>query len=306
MPPVRILVVDDFESWRRFICSILEKNSELKVICEASDGLEAVQKAEELKPDLIVLDIGLPSLNGIEAARRIRKVAPESKILFLSQVSSAEVVQDALSLGALGYVVKANAARELLPAIEAALRDRQFVSSGVKDYELSVGTYTHAPHGHEILFFPDDAFLLDTFSRAVADALNAGNAAIVLVTEPHMALLLQRLEKQGLDVGHAIQEGSYIPLDVTKALSAMMVGGLPDPVRFLDGITGIIEAATKATKTKQPRIVLCGEGVALLWAEGKEDAAIRVEQLCDELAQSHEELDVLCAFPLRGLHAVET
>jgi len=305
VPSVRVLVVDDFEPWRRFVCLMLGKLPELQDICEVSDGLEAVQKAEELKPDLILLDIGLPTLNGIEAARRIRKLAPESKILFLSQETSADVVQEALSLGARGYVVKTNAGSDLLPAIEAVLRDRQFVSSGVNDCELSGGTYAQAPHRYEILFCSDDAFLVDTFARVIAAALNAGSAAIVLVTEPHRALLRQRLEKQGLDVGRVIQEGTYIPLDVTKSLSAMMVGGLPDPVRFFDGISGLIEAATKAAKTKQPRISVCGEGAALLRAEGKVDAAIRFEQLCDEVAKTRE-VDVLCAYPLGNVLAVGT
>jgi DNA-binding NarL/FixJ family response regulator len=102
---------------------------DLQVIGEVSDGLEAVQKAEELKPDLILLDIGLPTLNGIEVARRIRKLAPESRVIFLSQESSAEVVQEALSLGARGYVVKANAGRELLAAVEAVILGKTFVSS---------------------------------------------------------------------------------------------------------------------------------------------------------------------------------
>jgi DNA-binding NarL/FixJ family response regulator len=298
-------VVDDFEPWRRFVCSTLEKAPELQVICEVSDGLEAVQKAEELRPDLILLDIGLPTLNGMEAARRIRKLAPESKILFLSQESSGDVVQEALSLGAWGYVVKVNAGSELLPAVDAVLRDRQFVSRGINDCELSEGTYAQAPHRYEILFFSDDAFLVDTFARVVAAALNAGNSAIVLVTEPHRALLRQRLEQLGLDVRNVIQEGTYIPLDVTKSLSAMMVGGLPDPVRFFGGISGLIEAATKAAKTKQPRITVCGEGAALLRAEGKVDAAIRFEQLCDKVAKTRD-VDVLCAYPLSSVHAVET
>jgi DNA-binding NarL/FixJ family response regulator len=305
LPSVRVLVVDDFEPWTRFVCLMLEKVPELQVICEVSDGLEAVQKAEELKPDLILLDIGLPTLNGIEAARRIRKLAPESKILFLSQESSADVVQEALSLGARGYVVKTIAGSELLPAIEAVLRDRVFVSSGINDCGLNAGTYVQAPHRYEILFFSDDAFLADTFARVVAAALNAGNAAIVLVTETHRALLRQRLEKQGLDVERVIQEGTYVPLDVTKSLSAMMVGGLPDPVRFFGGIRGIIEAATRAAKAKQPRISVCGEGPALLRAEGKVDAAIRLEQLCDEAAKTLE-VDVLCAYPLGSVLVVQT
>ena len=127
-PPVRALVVEDNEPFRRFVCSSLGELPELQIVCEVSDGLEAVQKAEELQPDLIVLDIGLPSLNGIEAARRIRKLSPNSKILFASQDSAPDVVQEALSLGALGYVLKAHAATDLLAAVEAVLRSEQFVS----------------------------------------------------------------------------------------------------------------------------------------------------------------------------------
>jgi len=122
-------VVEDFASFRQLIRSTLGKNPGLQVICEVLDGPEAVHKAEELKPDLILLDIGLPTLNGIEAARQIRKLAPESKIIFLSQESSAEVVEEALSLGAWGYVLKTRAGSDLLPAVEAVLSGKRFVSS---------------------------------------------------------------------------------------------------------------------------------------------------------------------------------
>ena len=128
MSSVRVLVVDDHEPFRSFVCSTLGKRPELQIVGQASDGQEAVQKAEKLHPDLILLDVGLPTLNGIEAARRIRKLSPDSKILFVSQESCADVVQEALSLGALGYVVKAQAGSELLPAVEAVCRGRQFAS----------------------------------------------------------------------------------------------------------------------------------------------------------------------------------
>jgi DNA-binding NarL/FixJ family response regulator len=125
---IRVMVVEDFQSFRRFVCSKLEQRPELRVVCEVSDGLEAVQKAEELKPDLILLDIGLPTLNGLEAARRIRGFAPESKIIFSTQETSAEIVQEAMRLGARGYVYKTHADGHLLPAIDAVLSGRQFVS----------------------------------------------------------------------------------------------------------------------------------------------------------------------------------
>ena len=141
---VRVLVVDDYEPFRRFICSTLETRPELQVVGEASDGLEAVHKAEELQPDLIVLDIGLPTLNGVETARRIRKLSPESKILFVSQESSANLVQEALRLGAVGYVVKSHAGSELLAAVEAVCRGRVFVSSGTSGHDFT-GTSDAAP-----------------------------------------------------------------------------------------------------------------------------------------------------------------
>ena len=129
MPSIRVLVVEDFLPFRQFIRSTLENQNGLQVICEVADGLEAVRKAEDLKPDLILLDVGLPTLNGIEAARQIRKLSSESKILFLSQESSADVVQEALSTGAYGYVFKTRAGSDLLPAVEAVIMGKRFVSS---------------------------------------------------------------------------------------------------------------------------------------------------------------------------------
>jgi DNA-binding NarL/FixJ family response regulator len=137
MSSVGVLVVEDFEPFRRFITSTLRQSPELQIICEVSDGFEAVQKAEELHPDLILLDIGLPTLNGVEAARRIRQLVPDSKILFLSQESDADVAQEALSLGAWGYVVKANAGSELLVAVHAVICNKRFVSSALARYDLS-------------------------------------------------------------------------------------------------------------------------------------------------------------------------
>jgi DNA-binding NarL/FixJ family response regulator len=127
--PVRVLVVEDFIPFRRLILSILASMPDLQVVGEVSDGVEAVQKAVELQPDLILLDIGLPSLKGIEAARQIRKLVPESRIIFLTQESSADVVQEGLRSGARAYVVKTKSGGELLTAVKAVLSGKTFVSS---------------------------------------------------------------------------------------------------------------------------------------------------------------------------------
>jgi DNA-binding NarL/FixJ family response regulator len=134
---IRILVVDDFDLLQLFVADSVEDQPDIQIIGVASDGLEAVQKAEELEPDIILLDIGLPKLNGIEAARQIRNLAPRSKILFSSANSDQCAVRAAFSVGGCGYLVKSDAAADLLPGIKAVALGEQFVSSslmGCRDF----------------------------------------------------------------------------------------------------------------------------------------------------------------------------
>ncbi len=125
--PIRVLVADDFAPFRRFVATLQQEQPELQIVGEVTDGLDAVQKAQELQPDLILLDLALPTLNGFEAARRIRTVAPKSRILCVSQEASADIVRAAICAGARGYVVKADAGSELLIAIDAVLRGERFI-----------------------------------------------------------------------------------------------------------------------------------------------------------------------------------
>jgi ActR/RegA family two-component response regulator len=281
-----------------------------------SDGLEAVRKAEELQPDLVVLDIGLPSLNGIEAARRIRRLSPSSKILFLSQESASDVVHEALSLGALGYVVKAHAGKELLAAVDAVLQGKQFVSDGLSvNRFLDVEEQSHdrvrqnearsllrlkkeeATRSHAVQFYSDDESMLAGFTRFIETALTAGNAVIVIATPSHRENLLLRLQAHGIDSAASIEQGRYIPLDVAETLSKYMPTDLPDPVRFSKATSELIVTAAKAVEAMHGRVVACGECAPTLWAQGKAEAAIQLEHLWDEMSEAYH-VDVLCGYVL--------
>jgi DNA-binding NarL/FixJ family response regulator len=128
MSLVRVLIVDDFDPWQSLVIARLGQQPHFRIIGLAADGMEAIQKAEELQPDLILLDVSLPKLNGIEAARKIRKLVPKAKILFLSASPDPDVVRAAFFAGGAGYVLKSDAAVALLPGTEAVLRGKQFVS----------------------------------------------------------------------------------------------------------------------------------------------------------------------------------
>ena len=134
---IRVLIVDDIEPFRQLLRLTLQDKPELQTVGEASDGEQAIELAQALQPDLILLDIGLPKLNGIEAARRIREAAPRSKIIFCSQESSVDVVQAAFSAGAAGYVVKMDAGSELLTAVDVVLRGEQFVGSRFAGHDFT-------------------------------------------------------------------------------------------------------------------------------------------------------------------------
>lgn len=317
---IRVLVVEDFEPWRRFYCSTLQKQTEFQVIGEVSDGQLAIQQAQKLHPDLILLDIGLPTLNGIEAARRIREVSPASIILFVSENLSADIAEEALSAGAGGYVVKSDAASELLTAISAVLEGKKYVSASLAGHGLSDSSDQHDadhPHlssvlsftqpqnvansrRHEVGFYTEDHHFLDDVTRFIGAALKSGNAAIVMATASHRESLLLQLQAHGVDMGAVIKQGRYIALDAADTLSLFMVKGMPDPIRCLELLGDLIITATEAANGERPRVSIFGECVSLLWAQGNVDAAIEVEKLGNKLTRIHN-VDILCGYSHSGV-----
>lgn len=232
---ISILLVDDNKPWRRFVGLTLQTRDKLQVIGEVGDGMEAVARAQELQPDLIVLDVGLPTINGIEAARQIRKVSPASKILFLSQARSAEIAAEALATGACGYVVKSDGARELLRGIRTVLDGKTFVSASLCDKNLTIpkDERVHYPsefqplrqadgnatQNHKIHVFGDEPAFVDGVAGFIAATLRNGRPVVVLATEPHRASIARKLSEDGVDVGTAVKGKLFTTLDVADSVA---------------------------------------------------------------------------------------
>ncbi len=292
--PLKILVVDDFEKFRKYLCSLLEQDARFQVIGQASDGLEAVQKAAELKPDLVLLDVGLPRLNGVRTAQQVRKVAPLAKILFISQEFSFDVVEAALRSGGLGYIHKSHVSRELLPGIEAVNQGQYFVSRQLK--EKFRKTKGGSSVRHEIQLYSGDALLVEGFANFAAAELGAGRAVIVAATGLNRTAILERLKSLSVDVDDAVARGTLIPLDAAEALSKFMGDEMPDPDQFFEFMESLIGTASRVA----PRVAVCGEIAPQLLAIGKPLQALRLEQLWDTAVHGFH-VDTLCGYALNGL-----
>ncbi len=137
MPALRILVADDHEIVRRGLCALLKSHAGWDVCTEAADGREAVESAKQLDPDIVILDIGMPNVNGLTAARQILQNDPQQKILFLTITDSEQIVREVLQAGARGFVLKSDAARDLLTAVEALEKNRTFFTRRVSEMILN-------------------------------------------------------------------------------------------------------------------------------------------------------------------------
>jgi DNA-binding NarL/FixJ family response regulator len=314
--PIRVLVVDDYKPWRRFFSATLRKRPDFRVISEASDGLEAVQKAQELQPDIILLDIGLPTVNGIEAARRIREVSPASKILFVSENRSVDIAKEALNTGAGGYVVKSDAAKELLPALRAVLKDERFISAylmteGFSDLPIVVppppARKLAANGSHRCEFYRDDASLVEGFTEYIKSALECGAAVTFVATESHRASVLQRLKAHALDdLGVLIGQGRYNTVDVMETLP-MLIGedGRLDLAQCSKVLGELIARAPKTVTSGRNRIVACGEFAPVLLKEGKIEAAVEMEHLTNEFTRKYN-IDVFCGYSYTAMPLKES
>lgn len=306
-----IFVVEDFEPFRRLVCTMLQANRQIKSITELGDGLQAVEKARQLQPDLILLDIGLPGLNGLEAARQIKVLSPHSRTIFVSQETDIDIVREAFGIGASGYVAKADAAGELHTALNTVLEGGQFLSSRFANHDVLSTTNQHTPYSktrsgsprlhegslHDVVFYYDQSSFLETVSNFLGSALKSGDAAVAMLTKANNDAVVERLQTMGLDVPRLTQEKRYLCMDPAEILATIMVKGLPDRTQLLKITKNVSQRVAKTLKERHNCIALCEECGPLLWSQGNAEGVVRLEQLWSEIGQSHA-LHVLCMYPV--------
>lgn len=290
----RVLIVEDYEPFRHAIRELLGHRPDVRIVGEAADGVEAIRQAEAHRPDVVLLDIGLPGLSGMAVADWLRESAPETRVMFVTNESSVEVMESAFRKGAHGYVYKPRAQRDVLPVFDAVIRGGRFVSGGLERIERGD---TLASHRHDLMFCSSDAVLVEALTRFIAGHLYDGYSVVVLVTEAHDARIRRSLQALHLDPGLAIRQGRYVPVNIGELLEAVLVDGWPDTARFLATAGDLLDAACRRAGREHARLAACGECAPALWVEGHIEVALQLEHLWDEFASSHQ-MDVLCVYPL--------
>jgi DNA-binding NarL/FixJ family response regulator len=303
---VRVLVVDDFEPWRRHIASTLGQNPRWQIVGEAANGPDAIEKAADLQPDLILLDVGLPAVNGLEAAGRILARDPNLRILFVSEHQASEIAEDALCSGARGYICKSDAGRELSPAMEAIAAGRRFVGERFGGRAVEGQAHRSSPNSrrHEALYYSSDVPLLDQWASIAQAALRTNATFLLLATDSHEHTLQSMLQDRGVNIVRAVRDGRYVSWNADETLSKFMVGDQVDETRVWTSVTSVMLSAARGSTAAPPHVIACGECAPTLCAQGKAEAAVRLEQLWNEVTTTYR-LDTFCAYSSEGCQCAD-
>lgn len=298
-----VLVVDDYEPWRRRVAAELDKSGRWRVVGECEDGGEAVLEASARKPDLIILDIGLKTMNGVEAARRIIADDPGARILFLTGQQSPEVAEAALATGARAYLLKPEAGGALLRAVEAVAAGARFISAGLPPEVVDAITPPVNGHSHHAAFHSNNAALVYEYARFAENALGRAQPVLIIAPRASLARVREELEARGVQIERAIRAGRYEAFDVESELSKLMPDGRYDRERFRGAAVSMLDNAAKKAGGGR-RAAACGEIAPQLWRSGRGDTAIDIERVWDETARATG-ADVLCGYCVDGARLEE-
>lgn len=298
-----VLVVDDYEPWRRRVCAELEKGSRWRVSGEVADGESAVREARAGRPDVIVLDIALPGLNGVEAARRILAENPGARILFLTGQSSSDIAGAALEIGAAGYLLKIDAGGRLQLAVETVAAGARYISPSLAGRVVDVTRQSSgsAVHRHAAVFHVDESPLVDDYVRFAEASLADGQVVIGVADHARLLKIAERLEARGVALDVAVREGRYRAIDMAPEFAALVRDGRADYESVLRSALAVL---AQAASSSERGVAVFGEMAPLAWKEGYVEAALTLERAWDE-AVRRTGAAVLCGYVIDGARVAD-
>jgi DNA-binding NarL/FixJ family response regulator len=320
MSTVEILIADDRELFRRMVRSLVESQSAYHICGEAGDGLQAIERARQLRPDVVLMDINMPRMNGLEATRIIGREIPECNVIIVTQNDARIAREQAREVNAKGFVTKSDLSRDLLPMIEkcrkakpeareaktAKARIVQWKGAAMENNSLhqtkSAASHAEpwcgvlnsaAPRDHIVQLYQDQQFLNRAVCRFAAAAIMNGEGVILVPTVAHWDAFRPRLESEGVDVKAAEKRGQLTVVDADNLLPTFMRDGMPDSPVFLGLAQNVISQARG--EGRYPKVRWWGEMVNILWERGDVAASMQLEDQFDQLAHE-QDIAIFCSF----------
>jgi DNA-binding NarL/FixJ family response regulator len=307
---VEILIVDDHERFRRTLRSFVESQPEYRVCGEAGDGIDAIEKVRRLRPDIVLMDISMPRMNGLDAAQVIRNESPNCCVILVTQNSANIAREQARRVEAQGFVTKSDVSRDLLPTMgRVAMGKSSRLDSKKTEHRASPEEAdgiapnqeepwwgllgSAAPRDHIVQLYQDQQFLNRAVCRFAAAAIANGEGVILVPTVAHWDTFRPRLESEGIDVKAAEKRGQLTIVDADNLLPTFMRGGMPDSPVFLGLAANVITQAHG--DGRYPKVRWWGEMVNILWERGDCAASMNLEDLFDKLAHE-QDIAIFCSF----------
>jgi len=266
-------------------------NTQFDVVAAVSSGYAAIEATARLNPDVVVLDIAMPGLDGFHAASRIKASGSGARIVFLSNYSDDDFVLEGLGRGASAFVTKPRMAHDLVEAIGHVMAGRRFVPSAT----VLPRWRRPADQQHDLKIYSTDASIIDAWTDFASSALDAGDSVMAVVSESQGRALDAKLRLRGVDTEALSADGRYSVSNSSAALDAVLRDGTPDEDLFRSLLDPAVERALAASTGSPRHVSIFGAIAPLLCARHEYDAALRVEAIASSYVTSRP-VSILCAY----------